>query len=91
MTAARLERHAAIETAWVVDRHLLFDERDGVVHELSPSASAVWDLIDGERVEADVIESLSTQFGQDLGADIRTVLKDFRELGLLSDDPGARA
>ncbi|KAB7743346.1 PqqD family peptide modification chaperone [Nostocoides sp. F2B08] len=91
MTAARLERHPAIETAWVVDRYLLFDERDGVVHELNPSASAVWDLIDGARAEKDVIESLSAQFGQDLRADVQVALSDFRTRGLLSDDPVDRA
>ena len=90
MTGAPLERHAAIETAWVVDRHLLFDERDGVVHELSPSASAVWGLIDGVRSEGEIVRSLTRAFGQDLSEDVRQVLDDFRGLGLLSDGGGER-
>ena len=83
--------HPAIEAAWVVDRYLLFDERDGVVHELSPSASAVWHLVDGATTGAAIAEELSRQVGRDISADVHVAVTDFARLGLLSDAAGDQA
>lgn len=84
-------RHPAIETAWVVDRYLLFDDRDGVVHELSPSASVVWELVDGVRAADAIAEEVGERVGADVSDDVRSVLADFDRLGLLSGAASDRA
>ena len=64
------------------------------MYELSPSASAVWLLLDGEATVADVTLDLAEILGRspdEVTADIGTALADFRERGLLADDDGESA
>jgi len=84
-------RSAAIESAWVVDRYVLFDERDGVVHELNPSASAVWELIDGARPLSAIAAEVSALVGADVSESVATALAEFRDAGLLEPSLDDRA
>ena len=76
-------RAEAIETAWVVDRFVLFDERDGVVHELNPSASLVWDLIDGSSSASEIAVEVALVVGSDVSESVSSALAEFAEAGLL--------
>jgi PqqD family protein of HPr-rel-A system len=86
----------AIETAFLVNQAVLFDERDGRVHELNPSASAVWLLLDGTLTLDEVAAELEELLGVDqatVRADLDAVVADFADRGLLegtepiADDP----
>ncbi|MFV0309367.1 MAG: PqqD family protein [Desertimonas sp.] len=77
----------AIETGFLVNQAVLFDRRDGRVHELNPSASAVWLLIDGELD----LDGIATELHELLGVeravirgDLDGVISDFARRGLLA-------
>jgi len=88
--------HPSIETAYLDAEAVLFDERTGSVHQLNPSASAVWMLLDGELSPDQLARELSELFGAPgdvVRADVDTALVDFAGRGLLvgSDPPPAAA
>jgi len=79
--------HEGVDTAFLVNQAVLFDDRNGRVHELNPSASAVWLLLDGELSLDDVAVELHELLGVDrdvLRADIDLVVADFADRGLLA-------
>ena len=93
-SSERPRPHPDIETAFVAPQTILYDDRSGSVYELSPSASAVWLLLDGEATVADVTLDLAEILGRSPGEvapDVGTALADFRERGLLADDDGESA
>ena len=93
-SSERPRPHPDIETAFVAPQTILYDDRSGSVYELSPSASAVWLLLDGEATVADVTLDLAEILGRspdEVAPDIGTALADFRERGLLADDDGESA
>jgi PqqD family protein of HPr-rel-A system len=81
--------HPATETATFADdgfRAVVFDERTAAVHTLSPVASAVWALCDGETTVAQMTDELTELFAVDharVRSDVDAALTSFRELGLL--------
>ena len=82
----RPKPHPAIDTAFLHNQAVLFDDRTGQVHELSPSASAVWLLVDGELSLDDVAAALHELVNvpfETLRADAETAVEDFAARGLL--------
>jgi len=78
--------HASVDTAFLVDQVVLFDDRNGRVYELDPSASAVWLLLDGEMSLGEVADELHELTGVEpdvLRATIDIVVTDFAGCGLL--------
>ncbi|CCH72305.1 conserved hypothetical protein [Nostocoides australiense Ben110] len=86
-------RAGCIDAVWLVDRFVLFDDRDAVVHELNPAASRVWDLLDGAATVADVARTLSRATGVDAIGDIREFVDWLAGRGMITDvrDAGSGA
>lgn len=83
--AARiLAPHPDVEAAWLLDRVVLFDERDGAVHELSPTASQVWLRIDGHRSVAEVIDDLASAYAGLVPAQVMDLAAELIGLGVLT-------
>ncbi len=89
----RPKPHPAIDTAFLHNQAVLFDDRTGQVHELSPSASAVWLLVDGELSLDDVAAALHELVNvpfETLRADAETAVEDFAARGLLEGTEAVR-
>jgi len=79
----------AVETAFAPPQVVVLDGADGRVFELSPSASAVWLLIDGEHSCAEIANDLSQITGapaDQLLADVANAVDDFASNRLLRSD-----
>ena len=89
----RPKPHPAIDAAFLQNQAVLFDERTGQVHELNPSASAVWLLLDGELSVDDVaavLQELVDVPFETLRADADSAVADFAASGLLEGTEPAR-
>lgn len=67
--------------AWLVDRFAIYDEGSGVLHELTPSASLVWELSGGASDES-VVRAVQERFPEAPREEIESVLRQFTELGI---------
>ena len=76
-------RHPAIETAEVLDRVVLFDDRDAGVHELNESASLVWLAVDGSTSVRAMADCLGDQVGRSVTDAVVAAVEEFDRLGLL--------
>lgn len=84
-----LAPHVDVEGAWLLDRVVLFDDRDGAVHELSPTASQVWLRFDGHRSVGEVIDDLATAYAGIVPGQVLDLAADLVRLGVLTPaDPG---
>lgn len=72
---------------------VIYDEHSGNIHHLNGSATAVFLLCDGQattkRLAQDIAEIFRIQ-AEDVERDVRALLRDFREAGLL-EAPGEQA
>jgi hypothetical protein len=67
-------------------RIVVFKAATGRAAALNETAAAVWQLADGRRTEADVIEVLGAAYGMSadaIGPDVRLVIDQLRTEGLL--------
>jgi hypothetical protein len=76
-----------------VDGRLALLPRDGAaIVFLNESAALVWQLCDGRRTEAEVVELVEGLVtgvpAGSVGADVRTALTMLRDAGLLVTEPG---
>ena len=74
------------------DQAVLFDDRTGQIHELNPSASAIWLLLDGELTIDEVAAELHDLVGvpmEKLRADVELIVSDFGRHGLLEGTEAA--
>ncbi|GAA4125147.1 hypothetical protein GCM10022415_31840 [Knoellia locipacati] len=78
-------RHPAIETAEVLDRVVLFDDRDAGVHELNESASLVWLAVDGSTSVGAMADRLGERVGRSVTDEVVAAVEEFDRLGLLRD------
>ena len=92
MTAMPIVRHPAHQpwvSAFPLDDDLvLCDERSGAVYVLNATGRLIWTLCDGTRSSDDVARELRAAYGVDLARardDVRTVLANVREAGLMTD------
>ena len=63
-----------------------FDPRNGEIHRLNPSASAIWSLIDGKSTVGEIAGEIAEIFGLRSSAAAKSVkssIEEFRNLGLL--------
>jgi len=67
---------------------LVRDPATRKIHFLNPTAAIIWDCCDGSTTVGQCVERLRTQFSvsadHDLAADVRTVVQNFREVGLVN-------
>lgn len=83
-----------VDTAFLVNQAVLFDETDGTVLELNPPASAVWMLIDGETSIEQIVIELSELFDlppEQLRPDCQQIVADFAAKGLVTHDRAGAA
>lgn len=82
----RPARHPSAETAVFETEVVVYDERSGMVHHLNPSASAIWQLLDG-RLVAEVIDTLTRATGvprEEIGRDVVRAIAELRDANLLT-------
>ena len=80
--------HPAVLSVVALDRVVLFDERDARVHELNPSASLIWDAIDGRVTIGELAEHIAALVDQDVRSEVIGTIRDLVAGGLLTvDDP----
>ena len=72
---------------------VLHDEATGQVHLLNPSASVVWQLLDGETTIEEIAEAIADASGVDFGqvsSDTIDLVRMLGRLGVLAEiDPAA--
>lgn len=76
--------HPAIESAVVLDRVVVFDERDGGLHELNESAALVWREIDGHTSVRALAARIQERFDEPVLDGVVAAVHEFDRLGLLS-------
>lgn len=62
---------------------------DGEFFALSGTAAAIWQLIDGRRDRAGLLEALAREYSgneEEIAVDVDELLAQLREAGLLADD-----
>lgn len=73
---------------------VIYDERDGSLHHLNPSATLVFSLCDGSSSTQQIAADISESFGvaaEEVEAQLRGLLRQFRRAGLLERAEGAGA
>ncbi len=80
---------AAVEVdgEWVV-----YDPRTGDTAVLNPSAATIWAMLDGSVTAAEVSEEIAQAHGlepAEVAAQVRELIGDLAERGLLVDDPSS--
>jgi hypothetical protein len=78
----------ALHVSWqeLDGRVVVFNAATGRAAALNETAAAVWQLADGARTEAEVIDALGTAYGMSadaIGPDVRLVIDRLRTEGLL--------
>ena len=83
----RPTRHPAVESAVFETEVVVYDDRSGTVHQLNPSASAIWLLLDGRPLAA-IVDTLHETAGvprDDLRPNVVQAITAFRDADLLAD------
>jgi PqqD family protein of HPr-rel-A system len=81
------QQHPAMDTSYLDNEAVVFDERSAVVHRLNPSATLVWTMCDGETSIEQMLAELAEAFGlppEAFAADVRTALDSFWDEGMLT-------
>lgn len=72
------------------DECVLYDSEKGSIHIINAVAASVWEMCDGSRSLADMERELRAKYdvpdGSGVKADIRTILRDFGSLDVLTGD-----
>ena len=87
-TMARLRRLAAVRTYELADQLLVYVPARKLVTALNAPARAVWDLCDGTRSEAEVVEQLGRRLGarpEEIAEDVTQAIEALSARGLLED------
>jgi PqqD family protein of HPr-rel-A system len=68
---------------------VVYDEASGELHHLNPSATVVFELLDGTSTIRELATDVADAFGrppEEIEKQIRTLVRRFRRLGLLNGD-----
>lgn len=66
---------------------LLFDPVTATAYPITPSAMRIWELCDGAHSLAAIVDDLESQYEVEreaLASDVKALLADFKEKGLLA-------
>jgi PqqD family protein of HPr-rel-A system len=69
---------------------VVYDEASGELHHLNASATIVFELLDGTSTIRELATDVADAFGrppQEIETQVRTLVRQFRRLGLLSGQP----
>jgi PqqD family protein of HPr-rel-A system len=83
---SRPKPHPEVATTELDGEAVVYDPRNGQVHQLNPTAALVWSLCDGELAVVDMAETIAEAYGiptEDAAADIDELLTKFSSAGLL--------
>jgi Coenzyme PQQ synthesis protein D (PqqD) len=79
--------HPAMDTSYIDDEAVVFDDRTAVVHRLNPSATVVWLMCDGDTSADSMLAELSDAFDRpadDFRVDVTATLRRFWDSGMLA-------
>lgn len=86
MSKTRPQRVGEVWVRRGADQTAIFDPVSGRLVQLNATALAIWDLCDGETQDDEIVEALVELTGADradLERDVRFLLEQLRELGLI--------
>jgi PqqD family protein of HPr-rel-A system len=90
MAAMRPKARTDLTVVQLDGEAVIYDEVSGELHHLNPSATLVFDLLDGtatvKELAADVAEAFGLSSGE-VESQIRVLVRRFRALGLLHGAP----
>jgi PqqD family protein of HPr-rel-A system len=76
-----------LATAELDGEAVIYDERSGDLHHLNPTATIIFSMCDGTSTVREMSGEIAEAFGvpaDDVERQIRSLLKEFREAGLLN-------
>jgi PqqD family protein of HPr-rel-A system len=68
---------------------VIYDDDSGELHHLNPTATVVFSLCDGTATVKELAADIADAFGQpaaDVEKQVRTLLREFRKVGLLEGE-----
>ena len=89
----RPKRRVDVVNRTVDGDRVVLDRTTGRLHRLNASASLVWALCDGTRTSDEIAEGVEEAFAETpptFGEEIREILRQFMDLGLLDPAPDRR-
>jgi PqqD family protein of HPr-rel-A system len=69
---------------------VVYDEVSGELHHLNASATVVFEMLDGTSTIRELAGDVADAFGQppqEIEAQVRKLVRQFRQLGLLNGEP----
>ena len=87
MTAQYPKQRSDVRMRLVEGERVVFDRRCGLIHQLNPTASYIWERCDGTATIADIAQHLAEAFGVDpqtAAADVVALIAQLHTLELLA-------
>ena len=86
MAEQRPTRRPDVSVRVVEGETVILDRQGGLIHQLNPTASYIWERCDGRSTLEDIAQQLIEAFDVDAATvrdDIATIVGEFRRLNLL--------
>ena len=86
MAEERPQRRPDVSVRMVEGETVILDRQGGLIHQLNPTASYIWDRCDGQWTLEDIARQLTEAFDVDAATvrgDVATIVAEFRRLNLL--------
>jgi hypothetical protein len=80
------KRSTAVNVRIVDGEVVVLDRQAGLIHQLNPTASYIWDRCDGQSTVAEIAHQLAAAFDVDASTvvhDVATAIKELHRLGLI--------
>jgi PqqD family protein of HPr-rel-A system len=87
MAATRPKVRADLTVVELDGEAVIYDEASGELHHLNPSATLIFDLLDGTATMRELAGDVADAFGlpaEEVESQIRILVRRFRTLGLLN-------
>jgi PqqD family protein of HPr-rel-A system len=88
MAATRPKVRADLTVVELDGEAVIYDEASGELHHLNPSATLIFDLLDGTATMRELAGDVADAFGlpaEEVESQIRILVRRFRTLGLLDE------
>jgi Coenzyme PQQ synthesis protein D (PqqD) len=86
MAASYPRRRADVRVRVIEGEIIVLDRQGGVIHQLNPTASWIWEHCDGTATLAEIAQQLATIYEVDpqrAAHDVAAIIDQFERLGLL--------
>jgi PqqD family protein of HPr-rel-A system len=90
----RPQRREGVLALDMGDGTILYNHDSSLVHHLSPSASVIWSILDGEAGPEQLATEIAEEYGVDpleVSKQVTDLLKELDALGLIQDASGGGA